>query len=237
MRHDTHRAARAAALTLTTAACVFLVSCGPLSRPATDRELFTIEPGAPSQSLAPSRSPESVLKTSSADGSALRVRRLQVANPYAGTEFVYRTAGGSFRTDYYNGFIAPPAELLTGAVLDWLSRAGAFASVVDSTSTVPTRYVLEGNVTALYGDYTDRKAPKAVIRMKVFVLDEQARGSRLAFQKEYEATAPVRTASVRSLVEGWNQAARSVLEKLQVDLPSRLAPEVDKSPALKVDAS
>ena len=234
MRPSTHCAARVAALTLTVVACVFTASCASLSRPATDRQLFAIDPGAPS--LAPSRSPDNVVKTASANGPALRVRRLQVANPYAGTAFVYRTAGGAFRTDYYNGFIAPPAELLTGAVIDSLSRAGPFATVTDAASGVPARYVLEGNVTALYGDYTDRKAPKAVIRIKVFVLDEQARGSRLAFHKEYEATAPIQPASVPSLVDGWNKAARSVLEQLGADLPSRLAPEADEPPALKVDA-
>src|SRR6476660_4903697 len=104
MRPSTHRAARTAALILTAAACVLTASCASLSRPATDRQLFAIDPGAPSASLAPSLSPDNVVKTASADGPALRVRRLQVANPYAGTAFVYRMAGGAYRTDYYNGF-------------------------------------------------------------------------------------------------------------------------------------
>ena len=236
MRHSIHRAARVAALTLTAAACVLTASCASLSRPATDRQLFAIDPGAPPPTLARSRPPDNVLTTASADGPSLRVRRLQVANPYAGSAFVYRTAGGAFRTDYYNGFIAPPAELLTGAVIDWLSRAGGFATVTDAASGVPARYVLEGSVTALYGDYADRKAPKALIRVKVFVLDEQARGPRLAFHKEYEATAPIRPASVSSLVDGWNKAARSVLEQLEADLPSRLAPETNEQQAMNVDA-
>jgi cholesterol transport system auxiliary component len=234
MRPSTHRAARVAAVTLTVAACVFIASCASLSRPATDRQLFAIDPGAPSASpAAPARPPNNSVKTASAAMPALRVRRLQVANPYAGTAFVYRTPGGAFRTDYYNGFIAPPAELLTGALVDWLSRAGGFATVTDAASTVPARYVLEGNVTALFGDYTDRKAPKAVIRIKIFVLDEQARGSRLAFHKEYEASAAIQPASVPSLVDGWNKALRSVLEQVQADLPSRLAPETSEQQALQ----
>ena len=235
MRPSTNRAARIAAVTFTAAACIFMASCASFSRPATDRQLFAIDPGAPSQA-APARPPGSIVKTASVEMPALRVRRLQVVNPYSGTAFVYRRPGGAFHTDYYNGFIAPPAELLTGALIDWLSHAGGFATVTDAASSVPARYVLEGNVTALYGDYTDRKAPKAVIRIKVFVLDEQARGSRLAFQKEYEATAPIQPASVPSLVDGWNKAARSVLEQLGADLPSRLAPETSEQQALTLDA-
>lgn len=228
MNSINHRAARVAALTLTAVACLFTASCASLSRPATDRQLYALDPGGPA------RPPDRNVRTVSADGPALRVRRLHVANPYGGTAFVYRTAGGAFRTDYYNGFIAPPAELLTGALVDRLSRAGGFATVIDSTSSVPARYTLEGNVTAIFGDYADGKAPKAVVRMKVFVLDEQAGGSRLAFQKEYDATAPVRPASVPSLVDGWNRAIRSVLDQLEADLPSRLAPETSGQQAINV---
>src|SRR5678815_1766745 len=104
MRLATHRAARAAAVTLTAAVCLFAASCGPLSRPATDRELFTIDavPPAPARLTRP---PEAGAIPASAEAPteapALRIRRLQVVNPYAGTAFVYRKAGGGLRTDYY----------------------------------------------------------------------------------------------------------------------------------------
>src|SRR6476659_8638675 len=111
MRPSTNRAARVAAVTFTAAACLLMASCASLSRPATDRQLFAIDPGAPSQA-APTRPPGSIVKTASVEMPALRVRRLQVAKPNAGSAFVYRTAGGAYRTDYSNGFIAPPAELL-----------------------------------------------------------------------------------------------------------------------------
>ena len=234
MRPCSHRLVSIAVAVVTVTACTFLASCGPLSRPAGDRDLFTIDPNGPWSE--PSSRADARPTAAASGGAALRVRRLQVVNPYAGTAFVYRTAGGAFRTDYYNGFIAPPAELLTGAFVDRLSRSGGFVTVVDSTSSVPARYVLEGSVTALYGDYTDRSAPKAVISMRIFVLDEKAVGSRLAFQKEYRAAAPIKPASAPSLVDGWNRAANTILDQVVADLRSGLAPETREQQALTADA-
>ena len=85
------------------------------------------------------------------------------------------------------------------------------------------------------GDYTDRSAPRAVIEMRLFVLDEQADGPRLVFQKDYRAAAPIEPASVSSLVTGWNQAMRSIMEQLEADLPSRLTPETSQQQTRKAD--
>lgn len=246
MKPVPNRHARDAALILTaTACCLIAASCGPLSRPAAERQLYAIDPGGRSAATPPG--PPDAARAAAhaaapAAGPALRVRRLQVVKPYASTAFVYRTAGGAFRTDYYNGFVTPPADLLTGAVIDRLWSAGGFVTVVDSTSAVPARYVLEGSVTALYGDYTDRKAPRAVIGMRLFVLDDQTRGSRLVFQKDYRAAAPIKAGSVPSLVSGWNQALDSILQQVEADLPSRLSPEptddaIDRVPALRKTAA
>ena len=71
--------------------------------------------------------------------------------------------------------------------------------------------------------------------MRIFVLDELARGSRLAFQKEYHAAARIKPGSAASLVDGWNRATRSILEQVDADLPSCLVPATSEQPALKVD--
>jgi uncharacterized lipoprotein YmbA len=217
-------------VTFAAAACMVAASCGPLARPATDRQLYAIDPGRPPAARPPDVAP------AGAPATALRVRRLQVVNPYAGSGFVYRNADGTFRTDYYNGFVTAPSEQLTGAFVDWLSHSGSFASVVDSASSVPARYVLEGSVTALYGDYSDRSAPKAVIEVRLFVLDEQARGSPVAFQKEYRAAAPIKPASTSSLAKGWSESLKSILGQVDADLQSRLGPDAGEHQALNANA-
>ena len=153
-------------------------------------------------------------------GAVLQVRRLHIASPYDGQEFVYRTRSNEFRSDYYNGFIAAPDHLLTAGLIAWISRAGVgpFASVVDTESGIPARYVLEGNVTSLYGDYADKAAPKAVMSLKIFLFDDGDANARVIFQKEYSAAAPIEPGSAESLVNGWGKAFRQILERITADL-------------------
>jgi hypothetical protein len=67
--------------------------------------------------------------------------------------------------------------MLTQELIGRLSAAGVAGSVVGETSVVPARYVLEGTVTALYGDYTSRAAPQAVVTLRISVLDDSQVGS------------------------------------------------------------
>lgn len=210
------------------ATCVFAASCSLLTRPAPERMLFAIDPGEPPQAALSHASSENGA-TATPEREVLRVRRLRVASPYDGNGFVYRTHDDQFRTDYYNGFIAAPAELLTTELIGWLSRAGPFEAVVDAASAVPARYVLEGNVTALYGDYADQAAPRAVLAIRIFVLDQLAK-AQIVFQKEYQATAPITSGSATSLVKGWSSAFRSALEQIAADLTARHLYETQKMP-------
>ncbi|HEY2585632.1 MAG TPA: ABC-type transport auxiliary lipoprotein family protein [Tepidisphaeraceae bacterium] len=187
------------------AACLLATSCGNLAQPQPDKAFFAIDPGAPP--AAPRR-----------HGPVLQVSRLRVAAPYNGTAFVYRNKGGEFRSDYYNAFVAPPDQLLTGAVVRWLSAASPFNVVVDASSAVGGRYVLEGTVTDLYGDYTDPAAAKAVIAVHVFLLDEGGEDARIMFQKDYRSAVPIEPGNVNSLVSGWDRALRDILSQMTADL-------------------
>ena len=75
MRPATHRAVRVAAVTLTAAVCFFAASCGPLSRSAADRELFTIDAvvagaGFGATPAGPTRPPDARAIPASAGASA-----------------------------------------------------------------------------------------------------------------------------------------------------------------------
>ena len=95
----------------------------------------------------------------------LRVRALRVSPPYDSLLFVYRTGPSQFDTDYYNNFIAPPASLLTGDLIDWLSRSAPMI-VSDTSSDLQPNAVLEGNITRLYIDSSSSPA-KAVIAARL----------------------------------------------------------------------
>jgi uncharacterized lipoprotein YmbA len=185
---------------------VVAASCSSMNRPYPEKGFFAIDAGP-----APAAAKES-------GESALRVRRLRVAQPYDGHTFVYRTGPSEFRTDYYNGFIVAPDQALTSETIRWLAAAGPFASVVDGASSAPNRYVLEGNVTALCGDMTDAKVPKATIEMRFFLLDESGAEAAVKFQKAYAASAPAAGVKPADLVDAWGQALRQILTSLAADL-------------------
>lgn len=187
------------------AVCVLATSCGSLAHPDPDRALFSIEPGKPSP--APAHA-----------APVLRVSRLRIDAPYNGSAFVYLNKDGRLRSDYYNAFAAPPDQLLTQYIIRWLSAAGSFEAVVDTASEIPSQYVMEGTVTALNGDYTDPSAAKAVMAIRVFVLDTTGEHGRIILRKEYRSSVLIEKGSVNSLVAGWRVALRDILNEMTMDL-------------------
>lgn len=185
--------------------CLSLVSCEAMMKPAPDKAYFAIDVPPPARAKASS-------------DLVLRVRRVNVATPYHARTFVYKVGEGKFESDYYNGFITSPAENLTGELIEWLAAGGPFASAIDGASSVSHQLVLESNVTALYGDYTDKQAPQAVIEAKFFLMDDTGADTRIVHQKTYRQTAPLTGEGPAALVVAWGQAWRKMLTQLTEDL-------------------
>ena len=160
---------------------------------------------------------------------ALRVREFKVAPPYHEQAFVYRKGDSEFETDYYSEFIASPATLLTSQTIAWLSGAHLFGKVLPGTSAADNEYLLEGMVTALYGDYRNPSAPEAVMELQVFVLAEQATQTKVVFDRTYHHQASIRGAEPSDLVNGWKEALRAVLTELEGDLRADVIPQAAAS--------
>jgi hypothetical protein len=188
-----------------------LVSCGSLSQPPLDRACFEIDPGQPAVTV----SRAAAVASTQADPATLQIRRLHVDGPYDGIAFVYRDGANQCRTDYYNNFITPPDQMLTSAVRNWLAQSSRFRFVVSADSEAAGPYALEGTVTALYGDFADKAAPRAVMTIRLELLDPS---SKIVFQKEYAATSSIEPGSAQKLVEGWDTDLRDILLKVATDL-------------------
>lgn len=194
--------------------CLALVGCGAIGQPFPDKEFFGIEAG---DSPAPAKQ---------MTDSGLRVRRLRIAPPYDGRSFVYKVGESRYKTDYYNGFVTSPDHLLTGELTQWLAETKLFAAVVGSTGEADHRYVLDGSVSELYGDYTDANAPKATMKARFFLLDDSQAQTRIVFQKTYRKTAPLNEANPEALATGLGAAYREILTDLTADISKvQLAPD------------
>jgi len=111
-----------------------------------------------------------------------------------------------------------PSSLITEEVSQWLASSGLFKHVVSAASHLETTHVLEGAVNALFGDYSGKRSPKAVLEIEFFLIKDISARSKIVFQKKYRKEVVIGEGSPESLVKGWNEALRQILTDLEEDL-------------------
>jgi uncharacterized lipoprotein YmbA len=153
--------------------------------------------------------------------SVLKIRTIQVSPQYRGKGFVYRNGHFAYESDFYNEFFISPDSMFTEEVHQWLAASRLFQHVVKFSSYMEPTYILEGTVTALYGDYRERTEPKAVLEMQFFLLEDAIPGAEPVFQGLYHRDVSLDGGSAEVLVEGWNNALRQILTEFEKDLRER----------------
>ncbi len=181
--------------------------CAQIEKPYPAKQHFIIDAGNPA-----------VTQTTQ-QGTVLRVQRLRVAHPFARQSFVYRRSQSEYETDYYHVFTADPALLITGETIQWLDNTRLFDAVIDTASSIDHQYLLEGQVTALYGDFMPDLPPRAVLNVKFFLIDDRGHNSQVHFQNEYSQTEPLpEPPDASSLANAWGDCLRRILAALADDL-------------------
>jgi ABC-type uncharacterized transport system auxiliary subunit len=150
----------------------------------------------------------------------LQVATIRVSPRYEDKGFVYRTSGSSYESDFYNQFLVSPAALLGEELRKGLAQSQIFRHVINSSSQLEPTHVLEGVVDALYGDFRDPGAPKAVLEMEFFLRKESASKADVVAAKRYAKSVAVTGRSPEALVKGWNEALEAIVSALIADLKS-----------------
>jgi hypothetical protein len=148
----------------------------------------------------------------------LGIRSLEVAVPFEGRDFVYRTGDFSYDRDPYAEFMVPPAEALISPICTWWRESGGFSAVAEAGSAVKPDTLVEIHVVQLYGDFRQAAKPAAVLAMS-FVFFDATNGlaGNVILQKEYRREIPLKAATATALIDGWNQALAQVLNSAVVD--------------------
>lgn len=154
-------------------------------------------------------------------GTVLKVRKFRVSPAFEGKELVYRTSDARYEGDFYNEWFVPPNAMITQQVMNWLTRAGLFQYVTDSSGPLPATHMLEGTLTTLYGDYRASPA-KAVLAVQFFLLHEASAQAEVLWHQEYRKEVDVVEQKPEALVSGWNEALRLILSALDEDLTRTL---------------
>ena len=157
-------------------------------------------------------------KISDAADAVLKIRRFRISNRFDQKELVYRVAQHRFESDFYNEFFTLPAALITEETRQWLTRAGIFKNILDISSQTQSHLLLEGYIFAIYGDFTDKNNPCAVLEVQIFILDETLPNSPVIFQQTYYVTHPLQSNQPDALINGLNVCLKNFLTSFEEDL-------------------
>ena len=153
----------------------------------------------------------------------VEVRRFSINTAYASRNLVYRLGEFQYEPDYYRQFMISPAMMITEVTRHWLAGAGLFKQVLPpGTPAVPT-YTLQGIVTALYGDFIDKAAPTAVVRIRFFLVRHVEGTDTVLFSQAYRTAGPLPDRTGPALIEAFSKDMVEILTGLETDLAKFLA--------------
>ncbi len=189
----------------------FLLACicgltGCLSRPAMNKQTFAFSMStiAATNILASNR--------------VLGIRNLQIAAPFEGRSFIYRTGEFSYVRDPYAEFLESPEEELMAPLSELLRSEGGFMTVLDSGSALKPDTLVEISVNQLFGDFRPPEHPAAILTMR-FVFFDATNGvpGKAIFQQEYSRNIPLNTPTAAALMDGWERALSEILAQVSSD--------------------
>ena len=183
-----------------------LIGCINLEKSYPEKHYFTLDASREKDVASPDK------------GEVLTVRRFRVSPKYEGKGLVYRLKELSYESDFYNEFFIPPASMFTEEIRKRLEGSGLLKHVVDPSSLLDSTYILEGAVTALYGDYRVSTAPKAVLEIQFFLLQQTDVSPKIIFQSQYHKEEPLNGNTPDALVKSWNTAFNRILTEFETDL-------------------
>lgn len=192
---------------LLTVALIALGGCG-LSRPPIEPASYYL---SAVRDAAETDTPKQV---------AMRVRPLRVAPVYDRREFVYRIDGARVVSDFYNEFAESPDTMITAAVTEWLRGSRMFKAVLEPRVPIDTPYTLDGTIVALYGDFREPDRPAAVLGIHFYLVHTGGDGRAILFDRLLQERIDVSAQTAQALVQGYNDALRRILVRLERELAS-----------------
>lgn len=153
----------------------------------------------------------------------IEVRRFTIDPAFSGKGLTYRKDEFEYESDFYNEFLISPDAMITEKVRNWLAASGLSKRVLDPGSYIDPTYVLEGNVVALYGDFRAKASPRAVLEIRVFLLDmKTAADPTIVSGKTYKSSVGIESEGPGSVVSALDRCLLEILTELEKDLAESL---------------
>jgi uncharacterized lipoprotein YmbA len=197
--------------TLVAALLGVLAACS-LTRPATVKQTYLLQPQPPSQAASTPRP------------GTLKIGTIAVAAQFRSKALVYRETDLKYEADFYNEFFVAPSAMLTESAGAWLAAARVFDDVLPSSANANGDYVLEGFVSELYGDYRDAAKPAAVLTAKFFLIDNRRFNAVPVWQTELTQRVALSGRGSDALAAGLSSAWAAILNDLARQLATAQLP-------------
>jgi uncharacterized lipoprotein YmbA len=188
-----------------TLACLVTFAAGCSFTPAPKPQYFLLDPGKPvsMKSLRPSDSPANAA-----------VSFVDVAAPFASDGFVYRVSPGTWETDPYNQFLVSPADMMTSIIRNWTRESGLYGDVALPGAGGGQDYLIDCDLTEIYGDFRNPSAPRAVLTIEAQVFHRTDKGRDMVLRKTFTQSVRIASRTPAALIEAWNEALRVELSQL-----------------------
>jgi ABC-type uncharacterized transport system auxiliary subunit len=177
---------------------LFLAGCLSVKYP--DRKQYMLD--VPTPPVSKNRSTESI-----------EINAVNIAQAFAGFEFVYRTTSENYTHDYYNIFFNQPTQQINTIISKYLAATKKFSYVSSNPGVIRTNKILYTDVMELYGDYRDPDYPQAVITVRFIMVSPEAK-THVSFDKTYHSEIPFASGNAASLVDAWDRGLESILNQL-----------------------
>lgn len=156
---------------------------------------------------------------------SIMVNRFSAIPPFNGRAFLYHNSDGTWREDAYAGFISSPSDMVCDAVAHALEESGRCRMVGVEGIAMRFDYSFDGVIESFYADFSQKDAPKAVVRLRGYLLDRRDGGAKLVHQMNGEGAAPIAAAEAGAVADAMSRATgeaiRRMLEQLPRTLPQR----------------
>lgn len=189
-------------LVLVLAGSVALAGCS-IRQPAVQTENFALKLPPPSPGSPGTRS--------------ISVLPFTAAPTASGQMFLYRVDDLRYEHDFYNRFLAPPAQMLTGELRSWLLRSRA-GPVREPGAPLSSELIVQPRLVELYADYRDVARPRAVVAMTIVLIARDPAGNRQLFERTYRREVPMREVSPAAAVEAWSRGAAEIFTRFTREL-------------------
>lgn len=135
----------------------------------------------------------------------------------AGQMLLYRVGETRYEHDFYNRLLAPPPQLLTGALRRHLSQARA-GQVREPGTPLGSDLLVQPRLVELSADYRDESRPSATVAMVLVLIERGTGGSREIFERTYRRSVPMKAVSPAAAVDAWSEGLGQIFRDFTADL-------------------